>query len=472
MWEPGDRIGYPRWVTMRHPVLTFGLTLLLACANDIREVPDSASITDPSTTSTSTGTSSDTGDRIDIGGGATEAVTMEGGEGGGCPPPTNANATLTGIVYAPNMQIPISGAAVYLTRDPVEGVPDKVYCSKCVELTCDTPFTLTNPDGTFELPAVAGAGQQLVVRKGEFQRVVDFDVVEGMNQVAPDQSNLPGEWNPDAGMWIPKIAVYETDPDRVFNVLAKFGLGEVTAGGALVPGTEQFVLVGDDDQGAFMDDFLGMSEFHIIFVPCAATKYWFGAPSVPLLRAQNIRDYVAAGGKWYATDHSNEYIEEPFSDYQEFHAPGMPDIQPAYDVDSTVVDEELLAWLGALSPELKNIGGGNPTLEALPTVRTMLNYSGIEEVYPVIVQDEDGMDVDVGHRVWVEGPCTSCSDPQKIRPMAISGQWGCGRMMYSTFENSSVAHPGLNPQELILLYMILEISVCHEGTPPPPPPVG
>ena len=58
-----------------------------------------------------------------------------------------------------------------------------------------------------------------------------------------------------------------------------------------------------------------------------------------------------------------------------------------------------------------------------------------------------------------------------IRPMAISGQYGCGRMMYSTFENSSVAHDGLNPQELILLYMILEISVCHDVPPPPPPPV-
>ena len=55
------------------------------------------------------------------------------------------------------------------------------------------------------------------------------------------------------------------------------------------------------------------------------------------LRAQNVRDYVAAGGKWYATDHANEYIEEPFSDYQEFHSPGMPDIQPAYDVGGEVV---------------------------------------------------------------------------------------------------------------------------------------
>jgi hypothetical protein len=44
--------------------------------------------------------------------------------------------------------------------------------------------------------------------------------------------------------------------------------------------------------------------------------------------------------------------------------------------------------------------------------------------------------------------------------------------MYSTFENSSVAHGGLNPQELVLLYMILEITVCHDSPPPPPPPVG
>ncbi len=449
------------------------LTLAGACAGPTREDPTvtlTVTTATPTTGEPSSSAGLDTGDRIDVGVSPTTGSHAE--EGGGCPPPQDANATLTGRVFAPNRVIPISGAVVYLTKGEVEPVPDKVYCSKCVELTCDTPFVFTEADGTFELPAVAGAGQQLVVQKGEFLRVVDFDVVEGSNEVPEDQSNLPGVWNPDAGMWIPKIAVYETDPDRVFNVLAKFGLGETNANGQLVPGTEQFMLIPDSDQGAFMDDFLEMSEYHIIFVPCAATKFWFSAPIVAPLRAQNIRDYVAAGGKWYATDHSNEYIEEPFSDYQEFHSPGMPDIQPAYDVNSTVVDEELLAWLQALPPELKDIGGGNPNLNALPTVETVLNYSGIDSISPVIVQDEDGNDVDVGHHVWVEGPCTSCSDPNKVRPMAISGQWGCGRMMYSTFENSSVPHTGLNPQELILLYMILEISVCHEGTPPPPPPVG
>ena len=79
-----------------------------------------------------------------------------------------------------------------------------------------------------------------------------------------------------------------------------------------------------------------------------------------------------------------------------------------------------------------------------------------------------GMNVNVGPHTWVEGPCTSCANPAMVRSMAISGQYGCGRMMYSTFETSSSPHQGLNPQELVLLYMILEIGVCQEDLMPPP----
>jgi hypothetical protein len=96
-------------------------------------------------------------------------------DGGGCvPQPTNA--TLTGTVYAPNLQIPISGAVVYVTNDDPVAVPDEVYCAECVQITCNEHFVLTEPDGSFELPAVAGAGQKLVVQKGQFLHVVDIDV--------------------------------------------------------------------------------------------------------------------------------------------------------------------------------------------------------------------------------------------------------------------------------------------------------
>jgi hypothetical protein len=467
---------------MRIVSLTLTATLISLGCGDTRADDSGQNTTGIS--SSVTGISGGTGDTSGSGSGdgvlfdmaADDGATASADDGadGGCLPenlPT-PDATLQGTVFAPNMQLPISGALVYLTDEPVEPIPDEVYCAACVELDCETPFVLTGPDGSFSLPAVAGPGQQLVVQKGQFLRVVDFDVAVGNNVVPPAQSNLPGQWNPAAGMWIPRIAVYDADPDRVFNVLAKFGLGQVSANGELVQGTEQFTLIdGDADQGGTLDNLASMSAYHIMFVPCASTKYWASAPTVTPARAQTIRDYVEAGGKWYATDHSNEYIAEPFPNYQDFHNPGMPDLQPAYQSISIVVDTDLLAWLQALPPALKDIGGGNPTLNMLPAITTQLNYSGIEAIHEVIVQDEMGEDVDVGHHSWVEGPCSSCSNPNQQRPMAISGQYGCGRMMYSTFETSSVAHQGLNPQELVLLYMILEIGVCFSEPPPPPPPI-
>ncbi len=417
------------------------------------------------------GDESSTGVLLDMASDDDGTATADDGGDDGCTQsdwPTT-DAVLEGTVYAPNLQLPISGALVYLTDEPVEPVPDGVYCAECVELDCDVPFVLTNADGSFSLPAVSGSGQKLVVQKGQFLRVIDFNVAPGTNAVPANQSNLPGEWNPAAGMWIPRIGVYDADPDRVYNVLAKFGLGQVDAQGNLISGTERFTLIDSSDQGAALDNLAYMNQFHIVFLPCASTKYWNGAPTVPPARIDNIRAYVEAGGKLYATDHSNEYIEAPFPNYQEFHNPGMPDIQPAYESIGIVQDPDLLAWLDALPPALKNIGNGNPTLEMLPGITTELNYSGIDQVSEVIVQNDQGEDVNVGHHVWVEGPCYSCSDPNTPRPMAISGQYGCGRMMYSTFETSSVAHQGLNPQELVLLYMILEITTCFDGTPPPPP---
>lgn len=399
--------------------------------------------------------------------------------GNGCVGGVTPNATLTGVVKSPNLVYPISGALVYVTDENVEPVPDGVYCSECVELPCDTNFVLTNPDGSFSLPAVAGPGQKLVVQKGEFLHVTDIDVAVGTTPVSETITNLPGEWNPAAGLWIPRIAVYDTSPDEVGNVLAKFGLGQVDGAGNLVAGSQRFTLISDSDNGTFLEDSTQMEQYHLIFLPCASTKFWSGAPNVPQTRINNIRSYVEKGGKIYATDHSNEYIEAPFPNYQEFYDGGGAnlgdgiDIQPAYTSNGTVVDAEMLAWLQALPANLKDIGGGNPTLNGLPGIETRLNYSAIQSISPVLVEDAMGNQVDVGHKTWVEGPCASCNnDPSLVRPMAISGEYGCGRMLYSTFETSSQAHVGLNPQELALLYMILEIGVCFEETPPPPPPVG
>jgi hypothetical protein len=380
---------------------------------------------------------------------------------------------LSGRVLAPNGVIPIPGALVVLTSDPPAGLPDGVDCDECEPLREGEHYATTAADGRFDLlvpiDAIGDEPLSIVVKKGQFLRIAPIEVIAevGVQDVPESLTQLPGAHDPAGGRWIPQIAVYDTWPDAVFDVLAKFGLGDVGPTGELVPGSEQFTLVSPADQGALLDDFEAMSAYDIIFVPCATTVSWPDAALSPE-RIDTIRQYVAAGGRWYATDHSNEYIKEPFSAYLDLHNPAMPDIQPAYTVAGTIVDDSLLDWLEALPPELADIGGGNPTLGMLPLVDLLDNYSGIEAVHEVIVQDDDGNDVDVGPHTFVSGPCTSCSDPVTERSMAISGQYGCGRMMYSTFETSSSPHQGLNPQELVLLYMILEIGKCQENLLPPP----
>jgi hypothetical protein len=458
---------------MRSTSLTWGCALgvfAVACGSDGRESSDDSGPI--LTTLTQAGTDAPPDDDedpavLDLGGGGTADDGVAEGTNDCNPSPTNA--TLRGTVYAPNLQIPISGALVYVgTTDP-EPVPDGVYCATCVGVPCDAQFVLTNPDGSFELPVSAGAGQKLIVQKGEFLRVSDIDLVEGPNTVLPMQSSLPGEWNPAQGMWIPRVAVVDTFNDSIFNILAKIGMAEVDGSGALIPGTERFDLLDQPSGGAMLDDLDAMRQYHIIFVPCMSQ---IGMGNLTELRMLNIRQWVAEGGKFYVTDWANEYVYETFPAYQTLHDQNFDPDLGYYDSNGTVVDPDLLAWLDALPPALKDIGGGYPNLLSLPSVTLIDNWSGIDAIPPVITQDEMGNDVDVGHHKWVQGPCESCDPVGTDRPMTISADYGCGRLMFSTYHTDEGVHAGLTPQELILLYIILEIGVCHDVPPPPPPPVG
>lgn len=165
------------------------------------------------------------------------------GDGGGNCQPKPTDATLTGTVFAPNLEVPISGALVYVTTQDPEPIPDGVYCAECVGVPCDAQFVLTNADGSFELPAPSGPGQKLVVAKGQFLRVSDIDIEPGDNAVPPDLANLPGRWEPETGRWIPRIAVVDTATDSIYNVLGKIGMGNVSANGELERGSESFDLM-------------------------------------------------------------------------------------------------------------------------------------------------------------------------------------------------------------------------------------
>jgi hypothetical protein len=396
------------------------------------------------------------------------------------------DATLTGTVYAPNGAIPVGGALVYVTNSEPEPIPDGVYCAECIELECGIDFTETDVDGTFSLSANSGGGKYLVVQKGQFMRVTPINIAPG-NQDLPDEMvELPGEWNPDAGLYIPRIAIADGSFDRIEDALGKFGLGDTMIQNfteTTVPSTESFDLwdngrnptsdgfVSQGTMTQLVSDPANLARYHIIFVPCSSDTHLtaLGNPQ----NVENIREWVAAGGRWYVADWANEWLGQTFPEYQNFYGGGDTDLG-VYDSLADVLDDGMLEWLEALPDGLKDINPLNdeqhPTLFQLPKLLTVDNWSGVQYPLPeIFVDDQKGNPVNVGHRAWLEGPGDGFDIPaNQIHPLTITAQYGCGKIQFTSYHTAEFFdYVGLSPQELVLIYTILEIGVCQEPLPPP-----
>lgn len=438
-----------------------------------------------STSSTSTTQSTDAV-KYDVGSGDTSDTAPN------CDPPAG-DATIEGTVFAPNQVIPVSGALVYATSAPPTGVPNEVYCADCVDLPCDTGYVLTNADGSFSLPVTSGK-QWIVVQKGQFLRATEVDAVPGANPLSIDETSLPDHRDEAKHLYIPNIALALGEFDRLEDALGKLGLADTIIDNnsyteQFVEGTNQFDLWSNQDfpdygvQGTIADllmDYDKLSKYHILFVPCSDD------PFIDQVFSQtakdNIRKWVAAGGRFYVSDWSNEYLFAGFGQYQTFHKNsgfGGTDLSPSYDSLGDVLDADLLAWLQALPDALKNINpmnGGfsdHPEIDMLPKLQTVDNWSGVLSTPKVLVDDGMGGQVDVGHKVWIAGPGDGINVPvDPPQPLTISGEYGCGRIMFTSYHMAEFndTYIGLTPQELVLLYLILEIGVCQSAFEPPPPP--
>lgn len=365
--------------------------------------------------------------------------------------PDGTDATLTGTVHAPEGTIPISGALVYFTETPPDPIPDEVYCNDCVEIGCETAHVLTEADGSFSLPVASGAGW-LVVEKGQFRRVSELEVSPGDLALTQALTDLPDYRDEDAGLFAPNIALGYGTWDRLEDLLAKLGLG-TAQGGTFQPGEHHFDLysrhgaeagsVGDFHE--LLHDLEAMRRYHIIFFACDGD--WLDPQEI-----DNVRTWASEGGRFYATDLEAFKVEETFGQYQTFEHIGS---LLSFSWPGRVEDEGLLAWLQAQ-------GHGE-------LIQLHDNASQISALHEVIVEDAEGEPVDVGHRVMLSAE-TANENGEPVggwSPAAVMGQYGCGRVAYSTYHTTSIPHGGFEPQELTMLYLILEIGVCQEwvGTP-------
>jgi hypothetical protein len=402
----------------------------------------------------------------DIANGSTTSGGGGSGEGGGPgfgssssggSAPIESAAFVSGTVLAPEGSIPISGALIYATQDDVAPIPQNVFCDRCVELPASTAYTFSAADGTFSL-GVPGTGDwTIVMQKGSFRRLHDTTIVENVDQPLDDAATtLPSKRDPASGAEIPKMAVATVEIgtwDNISNSLAKLGLGTVDGFGDLEPGTESFDVYGPQsphgEASALLNDYSVLSQYHIVFFPCAVD--WPDGYLTDPKVLSNLREFMRAGGRIYATDYSYDILKrafgEPITWLYDNGSFGSAETSE-YDAVATVIDSDMAAWLAAQ-------GIGSFTLES--------NFTVVDAVQGYQAPDENGKPTMMTPKVWVNAAVPGEGD----RPATISYQYGCGRALFSTYHTEPWGLGEAMPQELAMLYTILEVGVCLGDLPPP-----
>ncbi len=338
--------------------------------------------------------------------------------------------TWTGTVYTPAADIPISGALVYLTPKKPEPIPDGNFCDTCVQLNAKYPKALTKFDGTFSLVANRPGKQYLVIQKGQFRRVLEVDVKPGDVRVSKKDSSFVSRKDAATGDMVPSILVSTGNYDEIEKTLDKLGI-------------TSYDKESESNEKRFLSDAARLARYHILFLPCGScvtgggTNFSADDPAVK----KGLKDFATAGGKVYVTDWKQGFVSEPFPEYVQFEqARGCTGA--GYESRAIVTDDGLRDWLNGLGHTTFN-------LEA--------NYQTVTRVKSILVKDSMGVEKPYTPKVWMSGR-KNITGPETVN--TLSFEYGCGRVLYSTYHTEPSTGSGLSPQEKALFYILFEVAAC------------
>jgi hypothetical protein len=349
---------------------------------------------------------------------------------------------LRGKVMAPNGKIPIAGAVLYLTTEKPAPMPEKVFCDECVHIRAGMPYALSDDKGSFDLAPTKLGTQYLVTQKGGFRRIREIKVAKGDKAIPETYTSLPHRTDPMLDDEVPRMTVVQGHYDEIEASLEKLGID---------PSAIELVhspLIGEAAR-SFLGDKAKVDQRHIVFLPCG--DFTQPPPNTDLssetIIQDNLRAFVAGGGRLYVTDWHYDFIAKTFPGYITWSGGGgLPCSgceKNAYDVPATVEDPGLAAWM---------------TAQSLPSFTLQKNYTTIASVNPVQTTDAAGNPKTVTPRVWVSG----AKNGGPKRPATVSFEHGCGRVLFSSYHTEPFSND-LTPQERALLGVLLEASVCNDS---------
>jgi len=377
------------------------------------------------------------------------------------------DTTLSGRLFAPNGADPVPNAFVYVPNLGLPEFPTTVSCDLCGDIGAAATSTQTAYDGTFTLKTVpSGDSIPIVFQLGRFRRVINMPIAPCAAQSPAKDPNVDGVRLPhhdaelDAHDSIPRIAIATGDWDQIECVLKRMGLDRFDLyddrGGAPPPtvGTLQQLLT----------DSQKLQGYNILVVNC--TQNQFESIVAQANVKQNLHDYVAKGGRLYATDWAYDVVNQipEFASFFCFQpdsgaaamcsmnpqTPGVADSFDAYNNNATIVDPQLAEWL-TLFPGVID------------------NQKQVSVQYSFVVLSGVASDMmSFPTKVWVQGPAKSYG----TKPMTVTFDYmQCGRVHFSTYNTEpngfvpdQTRFPNcvtdFSPQERILEYLMFEIASC------------
>ncbi len=378
---------------------------------------------------------------------------------------------LSGIILAPDQLTPIAGATVYV---PLNATSAAKSISVIEADGCSVPsesylaYTCTNADGSFvlDVSTIEATSFTLRVVKGSFHMAIAVGPGSGSNL---GSLALPADPSLGGGNFAVVTGYY----DRMQDILAKLGMGEIDAYYELELGTETFDIYDGDysfsgEYPLFTilfenDDVSGepvIYNYEMVFINCGNAFEYELETDANMVNI--LRSYVEDGGKLYVTDQSYDFVEQPFPQYIDFFGSGeTADTEPEgfndaevgeddITCDATVNDTQLAAWLQAVTCQ-----GGSclNTDNTVPVAGFWSYWAVINRVHPAKTSEV---------KIWISGPVSwyeeESGEGSGVKPLTVSFSHGLGKVLYTSYHTEE-DNPTADfwPQERILQYLVFEL---------------
>jgi hypothetical protein len=396
-------------------------------------------------------------------------------------PPSHCPDTPTrimGTALVPNGMDPVPGIFVYATLDSHVFAPPAatVECQTCRDSPPDAiAYTRTSADGTFSLRGAMlddGGTFTIVTESGGFRHVERHVEVPACGELVLPSSatTLPGRASGDDV--VPRIAVARATMANVNDdfgrVLEAIGVGfdvfDPNRTGARLP-NDMIGLIGDP---------AALAGYQILALPCGSLGNFSVGPVLTPALVENLRAWLAQGGRLYVSDLAYEVVAQTFPDAIVFaegpsSRAGADDadvgqgIDAATTLDAIVEDEALLAWLQVVG--------------AVPDGSAGIGISDLRDPWAAIdrLPPESLAPDATGHThasILVSGDVTWHTMATAFHPLTVQADYPdgagsyCGRVLFSSYHVQTSRDDTLAPQERVLEYLFFQLGGCIQSGAP------